>query len=189
MDYFSIDGTANECFVLFHGTGGNEYSLLQIAGDIAPEASIISFLGNVGEGKARRFFAPLQNGQVDRADLDAQVEAFLAQWDTIKPTKRVTFFGFSNGANFILALLEKRPAIAERIVLLHPSNLHYTFAAGSEAQVIVTAGAMDPISIPGDTMKLTKQLQQHFPNVSLKLLDGQHGVTDAEIDYLIGALK
>lgn len=55
MDYFSIDDTNNELFVLFHGTGGNEYSLLQIAGDINPHAHILSFIGDVDSHALRRF--------------------------------------------------------------------------------------------------------------------------------------
>lgn len=76
MDYFSIDGTLNEWIVLFHGTGGNEFSLLQIAGDIEPNAKILSFIGQVGSGAERRFFAPLNNGTLLREDFDARVDTF-----------------------------------------------------------------------------------------------------------------
>lgn len=48
---------------------------------------------------------------------------------------------------------------------------------------------MDTLAIPGDTMKLAKQLGQTFPNTTMKLLDGGHGVLDAEIEYLQKLLK
>lgn len=185
MNYFSIDGTTNEWFVLFHGTGGNEYSLLQIAGDIQPTASILSFIGDVGEGANRRFFAPLANGVLQREDFNERVDAFLEQWSHIAPTTgKVTFIGYSNGANFILGLLEKQPHIAHTVVLMHPSNLQYTFEQGSDASLIITAGAMDALSIPGETMKLAKQLEQAFAHTTFKLFDGAHNVTNTEIDYL-----
>lgn len=191
MNYFSIDGALNEWMVLFHGTGGNEFSLLQIAGDIEPNANVLSFIGEVGAGAERRFFVPLENGVLLRADFDARVEHFLAAWDEVKPKNadKITFIGYSNGANFVLGILEKAPEIADRIVLMHPSNLGYTFETGSDVQLIITAGSMDTLAIPGDTMKLAKQLAQTFPNTTMKLLDGGHEVRDAEIEYLQKLLK
>lgn len=72
---------------------------------------------------------------------------------------------------------------------MHPSNLAYTFTEGSNAQIIVTSGAMDTLALPGDTMKLTKQLEAVFPNMTLKLLDGAHGMTEQEITYLQDTLR
>lgn len=46
MNYINIPGSENEYFVLFHGTDGNEYSLLSVVGDINPNTSVISFLGD-----------------------------------------------------------------------------------------------------------------------------------------------
>lgn len=188
MQYFNINSNTNECFALFHGTGGNEYSLLQIAGDIEPDAQIISFIGDVGEREGRRFFAPLVNGALDREDFNARVASFLQQWDALAITKDVTMIGFSNGANFLLGVLEQRPTIAKRIVLLHPSNLQYAFTGTFETAVYITAGALDTIAIAGDTMKLAKQLAQHF-DTTIKLFDGAHHVSDEEITYLQRTLR
>lgn len=186
MNYFSIDGPLNEWIVLFHGTGGNEYSLLQIAGDIEPNASVLTFLGDVGEGEARRYFEPLQKGQLQREDFEQRITSFLTQWVDLKPqgAQKITFIGYSNGANFVLGLLEKEPKIADRIVLMHPSDLGYKFERGSESQIVITAGALDGLATPGDTLRLSKQMQEVFPNTTMKLLDSPHNVTDAEIEYL-----
>lgn len=185
MNYFSIDGPLNEWIVLFHGTGGNEYTLLQIAGDIEPNASILTFLGDVGEGPDRRYFEPLKNGKLQRGDFDERINIFLTEWQNLKPqANRLTFIGYSNGANFVLGLLEKNPEIADRVILMHPANLNYTFEKGSDSQIIITAGALDGMTTAGDTLSLSKQLQQVFPNTTMKLLDGLHNVTDAEIEYL-----
>lgn len=189
MDYFSIDGSADERFVLFHGTGGNEYSLLQIAGDVNPNAHILSFTGPVGEGAERRFFRPLSQGRLDRGDFEQRVADFLHEWRALPDSGlRTTFIGFSNGANFLLGVLEQAPDIADKIVLMHPSNLGYHYSQGSDAQIFITAGATDPISVPGDVMKLVKQLETPFPNTRLQLLDGAHQVSEEEIDYLKDAL-
>lgn len=179
MKYITIPASTNEYFVLFHGTGGNEYSLLTVTGDIDPHASVVSFLGDVGTGADRRFFKPLQNGRLERDDFDQKVAQFLAQWDEVRPTDAAafTFIGYSNGANFLLGLLEKRPDIADNVILLHPSNLGYSFAEGSNSRIFITTGANDILSAPGEVMKLTKQLQEQFPATELELLDTGHAAT------------
>ena len=183
MEYLTIPGNLNEYFVLFHGTGGNEYNRLEQAGDIDPYASIISFLGDESTGKQRRYFKPLENGSLNREDFDAKVTAFLELWDSIKPKNATsTFLGHSNGANFILGILEQRPDIADHVVLLHPSNLNYQFSQGSTTRIFLTIGATDTLSIPADGLRLAKQLKEVFPNTESLLLDTGHEITVAEIE-------
>lgn len=182
MKYITMNANQKKFFVLFHGTGGNEYSLLSVTGDLDPEASIISFLGEIGSGRSRRYFPPLVNGQLPRADFGKEVDAFLALWETVKPADSdVTFIGYSNGANFILGLLEKQPTIAQKVVLLHPSNLNYHFSESADTTIILTSGASDTISIPGEVRLLSKQLEKHFPNTHTILVDSGHEISDDEI--------
>lgn len=191
MQYSNISAMTKEYFVLFHGTGGNEYSLLTVTGDINPHASVISFLGDEGTGAERRFFKPLVHGQLQREDFNLKVDQFIEQWNSVKPSdaESITFIGYSNGANFLLGVLEKRPEIADNVILLHPSNLGYTFDKGSDVRIFITTGANDTLSVPGDVMRLTKQLEETFPQTTLKLLDGGHGVTPAEAQLAADFLK
>lgn len=179
MQYITIPSSTNEYFVLFHGTGGNEYSLLTVTGDIDPHASVVSFLGDEGTGANRRFFKPLQNGRLQRDDFDQKVDQFLTQWEEIQPSDAtsLTFIGYSNGANFLLGLLEKRPDIANNVVLLHPSNLGFSFAKGAETRILITTGANDILAAPGEVMKLANQLREQFPATKLELLDTGHAAT------------
>ena len=190
MKYFTIPGDLKKFFVTFHGTGGNEYSLLSVTGDVDPDASIISFLGETGIGRSRRYFDPLITGQLPRENVDEKVAKFLDMWDSVKPTDAtVTFMGYSNGANFILAILEKRPDIADKVVLLHPSDLGYKYTGGSDAAILVTIGASDTISLPGDTMKLVEKLKNSFPGTRMKLLDSGHEISSAEIGSVGNFMK
>lgn len=191
MQYSNIPATTNEYFVLFHGTGGNEYSLLTVTGDINPHASVISFLGEEGTGAERRFFKPLLDGQLQRDDLDRKVDQFIEQWVSVKPidAEAITFIGYSNGANFLLGVLEKLPDLADNVILLHPSNLGYTFEKGSDVRVFITTGANDTLSVPGDVMKLSKQLEEVFPHTTLKFLDSGHNVTPEEAQFVADYLK
>ncbi|MGP6145527.1 alpha/beta hydrolase [Jeotgalibaca sp. A122] len=183
MNYITIPGNPKEYFVLFHGTGGNEFSRLEQAGDIDPHMSVISFLGDVGRGQKRRYFEPLVNGKLPRENIDEKVAEFLTLWDEIKPEDAtLTFMGHSNGANFILALLEKRPDIADNVILLHPSNLDFNFTSGSEARIFLTIGARDTLSLPSEGLALSKRLKEVFPQTEHVLLDTGHEITPLEIE-------
>lgn len=85
---------------------------MQIAGDIEPNAHVLSFLGDVDEGANRRFFAPLKAGTLDRAGFDARIDAFLKDWPQLRPEQatHITFMGFSNGANFVLGWFIRKKA-------------------------------------------------------------------------------
>ncbi|MEG2872587.1 alpha/beta hydrolase [Carnobacterium sp.] len=182
MNYFITDKNNKEFFVLFHGTGGNEYSLLSVSGDLNPEAGVISFLGNSGTGTTRRFFNPLIEGTLDRADFNQNVATFLDTWTEIKPQNaKLTFIGYSNGANFLLGILEKAPEIADKIILMHPANLGYSFKEQTNTPILLTYGANDYMVPPGDVLALANQMKPFFPKLEAKLLDSGHEVTDLEV--------
>ena len=75
----------------------------------------------MGTGKNRRFINPLVNGKVNKQDYSERIDKFLKNWDLmdISKYKNITFIGYSNGANFTLGLLEKRPDIANTTIPLH----------------------------------------------------------------------
>lgn len=110
-----------------------------------------------------------------RDSFDKKIDQFLILWDSIKPLEtKVTFLGYSNGANFILDILEKCPTVADNVVLMHPSNLGYTFKEFSSCSLLMTSGAIDMISLPSESLQLSKQLSTHFYPVSFELLDSGH---------------
>ena len=180
--FFQKGSKPNQLVVAFHGTGGNEYQLLTTIATLYSEASVLSYLGTEGVGEQRRFFAPLVNGALPRANFDERVTAFLEEvWQPQKLYDEVIFIGYSNGANFILGLLEKNPTIANTVILLHPSNLGYQYVSGEFAtKVIVTTGAQDELSIPGQVLSLANQLKKHFP-VDFLLVDGGHGLSEEQV--------
>ncbi len=186
MDYFFQQGDDETLVVGFHGMGNNEYQLLTIIAQLYPTASILTYLGPLGNKSARRFFSPLENGKVDRAAFTASASEFLENdWPKFADRfKKVIFIGYSNGANFILGLLEQQPELAEKIILLHPSFLNFEFQQGANTEIWLTTGSMDSESLPGDVLKLQQQLQKTFPNTQLILVDGMHGITDDEIEKL-----
>lgn len=187
MEHLFIKGTDN-LFVLFHGTGGNESNLLFLTGELDSHASVISFLGNVGTGKNRRFFNPLVNGKVNKQDYSERIDKFLKNWDLmdISKYKNITFIGYSNGANFTLGLLEKRPDIANTTILLHPSNFDWQFTKKPEKnKIIATTGALDLMAPAADVVKLKNQLSGiGYEEFQIIMLDSGHEITNKEIEKL-----
>lgn len=191
MEYIYSKGEGefkDELFVLFHGTGGNENSLLFLTGELNPYSGILSFLGNVGKGASRRFFNPLIDNKLDKEDLSHRVDSFLEIWDKmeIAKNKKLIFIGYSNGANFILGILQKRPDIAYRTFLLHPTHLDWKFdTIPHKNRIVATAGASDMISPAAGIIKLEKEFKDagysHFKTL---LLDGGHGIYDEEVKKL-----
>lgn len=187
MEHLFIKGIDN-LFVLFHGTGGNESNLLFLTGELDSHASAISFLGNVGTGKNRRFFNPLVNGKVNKQDYSERIDKFLKNWDLmdISKYKNITFIGYSNGANFTLGLLEKRPDIANTTILLHPSNFDWQFTKKPEKnKIIATTGALDLMAPAADVVKLKNQLSGiGYEEFQIIMLDSGHEITNEEIEKL-----
>ncbi|HJF20989.1 alpha/beta hydrolase [Mammaliicoccus lentus] len=189
MEYFLQENQNNNTLiVLFHGTGGNQYQLLPISGEIMPDVNTLSFLGNVGEGTERRFFAPLKNNQLDRDDFNHRTKSFIQFWNHFiyeHSYDKVIFLGYSNGANFILGLLEQSLAHVDQILLLHPAQLNYNISKNyHNTSLIITAGANDYSALPGDVKGLAEQLKPYFKKLHFELLDSGHELVDPEIELL-----
>ncbi|WP_275400335.1 alpha/beta hydrolase [Enterococcus faecium] len=186
MEKFFQQGQGDQLVVAFHGTGGNEYQLLSTIAALYPDASVLSYLGEYGSGAERRFFVPLVDGKLDRIDFEQRAADFLEnEWRNVEKKGKTIFIGYSNGANFILGLLEKTPQLADTVILLHPSNFVYQFeATDPSTEIILTSGAQDRISLPGEALALSQQLEQVFSHVHFLLLDGEHTVNHDEVDRL-----
>ncbi|MGQ7394622.1 alpha/beta hydrolase [Streptococcus suis] len=189
MNYHFVEGTAPCLLVFFHGTGGDEQSMLFLREKLDPEAAVLSFRGNVGQGKSRRFFAPLVDGQLDLLDFEQRLTDFIDQWPQIAVAdyQQIIFVGFSNGANFIAGLLTKRADLADCYLLLHPSALDFSVPLeNSRADILVTAGLQDQLVDPVAVQELYQNWQETaFPKLQLAIFDQGHFLTIDEIDRII----
>lgn len=194
MEHFLQNNpNSDTLIVLFHGTGGNQYQLLPIAGELFPNENTLSFLGDVSQGKERRFFAPLVNNQIDRDDFNKHTQSFIQYWNHFieeNSFKKVVFMGYSNGANFILGLLEQSLTQVDQIILLHPAQLNYNINTFyKDTSIIITTGANDYMTVPGKVKALAEDLKPLFKNVHFELLDSGHELIDPEIDKLKEIIK
>ncbi|HFI0024977.1 TPA: alpha/beta hydrolase [Streptococcus suis] len=188
MDYYFIKGTSPRLLVFFHGTGGNKKSMLFLSQQLEPEASVLSLDGSWVQGRERRFFAPLVDGQLDLVDFEMRLSAFLDFWQdlAIQPYQQITFVGFSNGANFIMGLLTKQSNLADNYILLHPSALDYAFPMqNSRAEILFTLGQNDPYVDPFALENLVDDLQASaFPKANLARFDKGHYLSHDELTYV-----
>ncbi|HEM4423711.1 hypothetical protein P7J58_10325 [Streptococcus suis] len=188
MDYRFIKGTSPRLLVFFHGTGGNKESMLFLRQQLDPEAFVLSLDGGWGQGRERRFFASLIDGQLDLVDFERRLSAFLDFWQDldIQPYQQVTFVGFSNGANFIMGLLTKQSNLADNYILLHPSALGYAFPMeNGRAELLFTLGQNDVLIDQMVLEHLVDDWQASaFPKANLVRFDKGHFLSQDELTYI-----
>jgi phospholipase/carboxylesterase len=110
-------------FVLLHGSGGNEKTLIDLARKIAPNATLLGVRGRIVQDGINRWYRRLTPTSFDQADIRAEAQAFS---DFLAETahkngidlKRAIFLGYSNGANLIAALSMLEPGLVHKAVLL-----------------------------------------------------------------------
>ncbi|HFR3837373.1 TPA: alpha/beta hydrolase [Streptococcus suis] len=188
MDYRFIKGTSPRLLVFFHGTGGNKESMLFLRQQLDPKASVLSLDGSWGQGRERRFFAPLIDGQLDLVDFEMRLSAFLDFWQDldIRDYRQITFVGFSNGANFIMGLLTKQSNLADNYILLHPSALDYAFPMeNGRAEILFTLGQNDQLVDQVALENLVVDWQATaFPRANLARFDKGHFLSQDELTYV-----
>jgi phospholipase/carboxylesterase len=177
------DGTT---LVLLHGSGGNEADLMPIARRIAPRATLLGVRGRATEEGSNRWFRRLDAATFDQADIRSEAEAFAAFVDGavtgygLDPD-RLVFLGYSNGANFLAAVIQLYPSLVRRAVLLRGLQaLENPPAADlSDSSVLVLSGHGDPYAHNAD--ELANALRAHGARVDLRELPAGHELTGADV--------
>ena len=179
-----LPGTGSTPLLLLHGTGGDEHDLLPLRDHLAPDAPTLSVRGAVLEHGMPRFFRRLSEGVFDEADLvrrAGDLADFLAAAETAYDVApgAWTAVGFSNGANIASGLLLTRPEALRAAVLLAamvpfaepPADVDL---AGR--RVLISNGAVDPMSSAAQTETLTAQLRTAGADVTLFGHPGGHTI-------------
>ncbi|MFN3131139.1 alpha/beta hydrolase [Roseibium sp.] len=174
----------------FHGTGGDERQLFQLAGQLAPGAGVVSPRGDVSERGAARFFKRTAEGVYDMEDLSratAKMADFISAHRALYPDSPAYGFGYSNGANILAAVFLKHPGLFDRVGLLHPLvtwDLPQALDL-SGREVLLTAGRNDPITPWVQSVRLIEDLQRAGANVETDVHDGGHELRDSELAALV----
>lgn len=109
-------GTSNRTLLLLHGTGADEFDLLQLGKAIDQGASLLSPRGMYLEAGMNRFFERYPDGTFNEASIDQGVNelaefiaAAIKRYE-IDPMQLIGV-GFSNGANAAAALMVRYPEV------------------------------------------------------------------------------
>ncbi len=112
-----------EAVVLLHGSGGDEEQILPFAREVAPDAVLLAVRGRIVQDEARRWYKRLSPVRFDQLDIRAEAAAFTAFVQAAQAhyrldPQRLTWLGYSNGANLVGAIALLQPALVRRAVLL-----------------------------------------------------------------------
>jgi len=189
MEHIFLNGKKdNPVLVMFHGTGGNERSLLDIAKEIDPESPILGIRGSVKESGMNRFFRRLSEGVFDEDDIKFRTNE---TYDFIKSAsikynfdlENMVAIGYSNGANIIASMLYIKGGIFKGAILHHPMVPLKNFKTKdlSKVEIFIGAGRNDSITPMIEAKKLKNELEYSNANVTINWEDNGHQLTISEV--------
>ncbi len=177
--------------VLLHGTGGNEADLMPFAHRLAPQATLLGMRGRASEEGTTRWFRRFDAVTFDQDDIRAEAEAFAAfvtgavAGYGLDP-QRMTYLGYSNGANLLAAVMLIHPQLIARAILLRAiAVLEETprpadgEAPLAKSRALLVSGADDPFShLAGP---LAESLVENGAVLEQRTIPAGHALTDADL--------
>ncbi|HRO16017.1 MAG TPA: VOC family protein [Paracoccus sp. (in: a-proteobacteria)] len=121
--FHTPDDPDGSVIVLLHGTGGNEADLMPLAARLNPRATLLGVRGRSTEEGITRWFRRFDAVTYDQEDIRAEAAAFAGFVEGavrgygLDPA-RMTYLGYSNGANLLGAVLRLHPGVVGRAILL-----------------------------------------------------------------------
>jgi phospholipase/carboxylesterase len=169
--------------VLLHGSGGNEFDLMPLASELAPEKAKLGIRGAVAIEDGYAFFRRFPDRRVDEADLEAKApvlaacnEASRARYNFAGPPIAI---GFSNGAIMAAALLLAHPGLLAGAILFRPLSpfTHDVRHRLDGTPVLIIDGEKDSRRSPDDGLRLAERLMHAGALVSHHVLPVGHSIT------------
>jgi len=177
---------------VFHGTGGTENQFVPLVRELLPGAAIVAPRGDVSEQGALRFFRRTGEGVYDMDDLaarTARMTAFVEAHVKIAQPSRVLGLGYSNGANILASVIFGRPGLFDKVVLMHPLIPWTPAPAAMTAEVLITAGARDPIAPLAGTRALEAWFKDQGARVETLVHPGGHEIDRSEVAAIAAFLR
>jgi len=169
--------------ILLHGSGGNEFDLMPLASEVAPEAAKLGIRGAVAMDEGYAFFHRFPDRRVDEVDLAAKasvlaefIEASCARY---KLAKQPMAIGFSNGAIMAAALLLAHPGLLAGAILFRPLSpfTHDLPHRLDKTPVLIMDGELDSRRSRGDGLRLAERLVRAGALVTHHMLPVGHLIT------------
>ena len=174
-------------FILLHGTGGNEESLLDVGKVLNPNATLVGIRGAILEQGYPRYFRRLEEGVYDIEDLNHRaielhnfVQELITEYEFDK--SKIVLVGYSNGANIGIKLLLDYSDMYPKGILFHPM---YPVEINekqdlSQTNLFMTMGKMDPIVSVQDSEYVLELFKERQATVDMIWTQG-HQLTYEEV--------
>ncbi len=149
--FHTPDDPDGSTIVLLHGSGGTEADLMPLAHRASPRSTLLGVRGRSHEEGIARWFRRHTATTFDEADIRAEAEAFAAFVEGAIAgygfdAARMSFLGFSNGANFAASVMALYPETIRNAALLRAipvlEEMPKPDLAG--ARVLIVTGSQDP---------------------------------------------
>ena len=179
---------SDRTLILFHGTGGRETDLLEVAAMVNGSANILALRGAVEENGQARYFRRLSPREFDQESLrgegmkTASLIRELSSLYGLDMTKAV-YIGYSNGANMAAHLLLNYDLPVAGAMLMHPAYRSELIERDIllRSSVLLIAGARDMTATAGEAYELKQSLELKGASVEVKLTDGGHEIVSEEL--------
>jgi phospholipase/carboxylesterase len=175
-----------ETLVLLHGSGGDETTLLPLAQQIAPNATLLAVRGRVVQDGVTRWYRRVTPVRFDQKDIRAEAGAFAKFLSAAAKAygldlTRTTFVGYSNGANLVAALSLLYPGLVQRAALLRSMPvLDKPPAADLTAADFLLIAGKDDRLYARFAPALEKMLGNNGARVAAHLIAAGHGLDDED---------
>ncbi|MGE4378414.1 MAG: alpha/beta hydrolase [Candidatus Izemoplasmatales bacterium] len=187
-----IKKSNSRLMILFHGTGGDENSLIPLAETIDQESSILGIRGNVNENGLNRFFKRIRPGVFNQESLIKETENLKVFLDDFLSKNNFSYdninlIGYSNGANILASLLLIYGKMAKTTILLHPMvpfrNKEY--ANLEKQKILLTSGKNDPIVSFKESEELNSIFLNKRADIDFYVYFEGHSISNKEIEDII----
>lgn len=181
---------SDKTLVLFHGTGGDEYSLIHLAQQVAPDMNHLALRGDVVSFGKRRFAKVKHEDDIlDEEDMIKQANNIYKILTMLKRRyhlQEMWALGFSNGANAVISLLLNEKKLFEKAILLRPMDLKAKTKEMplNNMQILIHSGSKDTVIPPVHAFEAEAHLRQNGAQVEHVSCDLDHRMRQREIDLL-----
>ncbi len=170
-----------------HGTGGDEANLMPLAHRLNPRATLIGVRGRSTEEGINRWFRRFDPVTYDQADIRAEAEAFAGFVEGALrgyglDADRLTFLGYSNGANLLGAVMLLHPGAVRRAILLRGiAALDDPPAPDlSGSDVLLLSGARDPFARMAPALE--QALRAAGAALDARVISAGHDLTEGDLE-------
>lgn len=189
--------SSGRTLLLLHGTGADEFDLLNLGKAIDSEANILSPRGLVDENGMNRFFIRFPDGSFDESSIKENVDelASFVRKASVHygfSLENVVAVGFSNGANTAGALLQLHPDTVCAIVAFGTTKAFETSPTTPDLRgkrVFIANGEVDGYSPPDKTTQMIAEFEGFGAEVTLMMHPGGHQISSEHVQAVALALR